>query len=71
MPRPPLALVLVVDFVEDGDEGAGLELVGDGGDFGEAAGLAEGAEEAAVLGVGCLEGAPLGDHDGPGDDATS
>jgi hypothetical protein len=64
-----LALVLVVDFVEDSDEWAGLELVGDGGDFREAAGLAEGADEAAVLGVGCFEGAPLGDHDGPGEDA--
>ncbi len=35
----------------------------------EAAGLAEGADEAAILRVGCFEGAPLGDHDGPGDDA--
>ena len=64
-----LALVLIVDFVEDGDEGAGFELVCDGGDFGEAAGLAEGSEEASILSVGCLEGAPLGDHDGPRDDA--
>ena len=30
-----LALVLVVDLVEDGDERAGLELVGDGGDLAE------------------------------------
>jgi len=63
-----LTLVLVVDFVEDGDQGTRLELVGDGGDFGEAARLAEGSEKAAILGVGCFEGAPLGDHDGPGDD---
>jgi hypothetical protein len=45
-----LALVLVVDLVEDVDQGAGLELLGDGGDFGEAAGLAEGSEEAADSG---------------------
>ncbi len=64
-----LALVLVVDFVEDGDEGAGLELLGHGGNFGEAAGLAEGAEEATVLLVGGFEGAPFGDHHGPGADA--
>jgi hypothetical protein len=64
-----LALVLVVNFVEDGDERSGLELVGDGSDFAEAAGLAEGAQEAAILGLGCFEGTPLGDHDGPGTDA--
>ena len=64
-----LALVLVVDLVEDGDEWRGLELVGDSGDFREAAGLAEGAEEALGLDVGLVEGAPLGDDDGPGDDA--
>ena len=46
-----LALVLVVDFVEDGDQRAGAELVGDGGDFGEAAGVAEGADEALALGL--------------------
>jgi hypothetical protein len=63
-----LALVLVVDLVEDGNERRGLELVGDGGDLGEAAGLAEGAEEALALHVGVVEGAPLGDDDGPGDD---
>jgi hypothetical protein len=62
-----LALVLVVDFVEDVDERAGLELLGDGCDFREAAGLAEGAQEAAILDIGCLERSPLGDHDGPGD----
>ena len=54
-----LALVLVVDLGEDGDQRAGLELVGDGGDLGEAAGLAEGAEEAAALRVGCAEGRHL------------
>ena len=64
-----LALVLVVDLVEDGDEGAGLELLGDGGDFGEATGLAEGAEEALALLAGAAEAAPLGEHDGPGEDA--
>ncbi len=64
-----LALVLVVDLVEDGDERAGLELFGDGGDFAEAAGFAEGAEEALALEVGLAEAAPLGEHDGPGDDA--
>ena len=49
--------------------GRGLELVGDSGDLGEAAGLAEGAEEALGLDVGLVEGAPLGDDDGPGEDA--
>ena len=44
-----LALVLVVDLGEDGDQRAGLELLGHGGDLGEAAGLAEGAEEALAL----------------------
>src|ERR1700722_4868923 len=38
-----LAVVLVVDLEEDGNQRAGLELLGDGGDLGEAAGLAEGA----------------------------
>ncbi len=64
-----LAVVLVVDLEEDGDERAGLELLGDGGDLGEAAGLAEGAEEAAALGAGAAEAAPLGEHDSPGEDA--
>src|SRR5581483_3615738 len=64
-----LALVFVVDLMEDGDEWGRLELVGDRGDFGEAAGLAEGAQEAAALHIGLIEGAPLGDDDGPGDDA--
>src|SRR6202789_3516849 len=64
-----LALVLVVDFVEDFDEGAGLELLGDGGDFAEAAGLAEGTQEAAVLLIRCFKSPPLGEHDRPGDDA--
>ncbi len=50
-----LALVLVVDLVEDGDEGAGLELVGDGGDLAETARFAEGAEEALALRVGLAE----------------
>jgi hypothetical protein len=50
-----LALILVVDLVEDIDEGAGFELLGDGGDFGEAAGLAEGTQEAAILDVGGLD----------------
>jgi hypothetical protein len=44
-------MVLVVDLEEDGDQRAGLELLGDGGDLGEAAGLAEGAEEAVALGA--------------------
>ena len=53
-----LALVLVVDFVEDGDQRAGLELLGDGGDLGQAAGLAEGAEEAlAFFTCACRSGA--------------
>ena len=64
-----LALVLVVDLGEDVDEGAGAELVGEGGDLGEAAGLAEGAEEVLGLAAGAGEGAPLGEHDGPGEDA--
>jgi hypothetical protein len=64
-----LALVLVVDLGEDGDEGAGLELLGDGSDFGEAAGLAEGAEKALALLAGAAEASPLGEHDGPGEDA--
>ena len=44
-----LALVLVIDLDEDGDQRAGLELLGDGGDFRQAAGLAEDAEEAGAL----------------------
>jgi len=64
-----LALVLVVDLVEDGDQRAGLELVGDGGDFAEAAGLAEGADEALALRLRLVEAPPLGEHDGPGEDA--
>ena len=64
-----LALVLVVDLAEDGDEGAGLELLGDGGDFAEAGGFAEGADETLALHLGLREAAPLGEHDGPGEDA--
>ena len=64
-----LALVLVVDLGEDGDQRAGLELLGDGGDLGEAAGFAEGAEEALALLAGAGEASPLGEHDGPGKDA--
>ena len=64
-----LALVLIVDLGEDGDERAGLELLGDGGDLGEAAGFAEGAEEALALLARAGEATPLGEHDGPGEDA--
>jgi hypothetical protein len=64
-----LTLVFVVDFVEDGDERAGLELVGNGGYLAETAGFAEGAEEALALDVGVIEGPPLSNDDGPGDDA--
>jgi hypothetical protein len=64
-----LTLVFVVDFVEDGDQGAGAELVGYGGDFRQAAGLAEGPDERFALGFRGSEGPPLGEHDGPGKDA--
>ena len=47
-----LALVLVVDLAEDGDQGAGFELLGDGGDFAEAGGFAKGADEALALRLG-------------------
>ncbi len=63
-----LAEVLVMDFGEDVDERAGAELVSEGGDLGEAAGLAEGAQEILRLGLGAREAAPLGEHDGPGED---
>ena len=61
--------VFVVDFGEDGDEWGGLELLGDGGDFREAAGFAEGSEETGALGAGAREGSEFGDHDGPGEEA--
>ena len=64
-----LALVLVVDLAEDGDQRAGLELLGDGGDFAEPRRFAKGANEAQALRVGSAEAGPLGDHDGPGKDA--
>ena len=64
-----LAVVLVVDFGEDGDERAGFELVHDGGDFAETRGFAEGADKACALGLGLAEAGPLGEHDGPGEDA--
>ena len=54
---------------EDGDQGAGLELVGDGGDFAEASRFSEGADEARALRLRAAEARPLGDHDGPGEDA--
>src|SRR5258707_5135652 len=50
-----LPLVLVVDLAEDGDERAGLELLGDSGDFAEPCRFAEGAKEAQALGVGPAE----------------
>ena len=49
--------------------GDGLELLGDGCDFREAAGLAEGSQEARALSAGGAEGTELRDHDGPGEDA--
>jgi len=64
-----LALVLVVDFVENGNQRAGAELVGYGSDFREAAGLAECPHELLALGLSGPEGPPLGEHDGPGKDA--
>jgi hypothetical protein len=61
-----LALVLVVDLGEDGDQRAGLELLGDGGDLAQPSGLAKGAQEAAFCLSALLEAGPLGEHDGPG-----
>jgi len=69
-PAAGLALVFVGDFVEDRDQGTGAELVGYGGYLAEPAGLTEGADEAAGLFFGGAEGAPLGDHDRPGEDAA-
>ena len=66
-----LALVLVVDLGEDGDQRAGLELIGDCGDLAQPARFAEGAEEALALRLGSAEAGPLGEHDGPGEDARS
>ncbi len=63
-----LALVFVVDLGEDGDQWRGLELLSDGGDFGEATGLAEGSEEAGRLGARGGEGAGFREDDGPGED---
>ena len=64
-----LSLVLIVDLVEDGDEGAGLELIGDGGDLAQATRFAKGADETLALRVRFAEAGPLGEHDGPGEDA--
>ena len=65
-----LALVLVVDLVEDGDERAGLELVGDGGDFAERRPDLRKARRKRWLCVcALLKLRPLGEHDGPGEDA--
>ncbi len=64
-----LALVFVVDLVEDRDQGAGLELVRDGGELAESARFAEGADEALSLHRSFPEAGPLGEHDGPGEDA--
>src|SRR5262249_16846315 len=64
-----LPLVLVVNLAEDGDQGAGPELLGDGGDFAEPRRFTKGTDEAKALRVGPAEAGPLGDHDGPGHDA--
>ena len=64
-----LAVVLVVDFGEDGDQRRGAELLGGGGDFGQAAGFTEGAQEAGGLVARGGEGAELGEDDGPGEEA--
>ena len=63
-----LAMVFVVDFVEDGDERRGAELLGGRGDLGEAAGFAEGPEEPRGLIARFGEAAELGDDDRPGKD---
>src|SRR6185312_925412 len=64
-----LPLVLVVDLVEDSDQRAWPELVGDGGDLRKAPGLAESAYELLALGFRSSECFPLREHDGPGKDA--
>ena len=64
-----LAFVFVESAFEDTDQRARTELIGDGGDILKALGFAEGAEEASTLNAGATEQAPLGEDDGPGDEA--
>ncbi len=58
-----------MDLGEDCDEGAGLELVSNVGDFAEAARLTKRADEALALGLSSAKAGPLGEHDRPGEDA--
>ena len=62
---------LVVGAFKHGDQRAGLELLGHGGDVLQALGLAEGAHEAVALRAGAAEQSPFGKDDGPGDNAEN
>src|SRR5690348_309926 len=62
-----LAAVLVVGVLEDAHQRAGLELLRHGGYVLDARGLAEGAHKAPALRPRPLQGAPLGQDDGPGE----
>jgi hypothetical protein len=63
------AAVGFVDGVEDIDQRAGFELLADRNDFLQAAGLAEGADEAPALVARAFEAGKFADDDGPGEDA--
>ena len=64
-----LALVGLVDVYVDLCERAGLVVVGEGSDFLQARGAAEGVDEVAAFARGLAEGAHLAEDDGPGIEA--
>jgi len=67
----PLAFEFFIAVLEDANEGAGAELVGDRSHVLKALGLAEGAEKASALYTGAAKQAPLGEDNGPGQNAES
>ena len=64
-----LALILIVNLSKDGDKRRGLELLGDGGDFAQAARFSESPKETRTLHPCGAEGSVLRKDDGPGEDA--
>jgi hypothetical protein len=66
-----LALVFQESAFEDADQRAGAELIGHAGDILQTLGFAEGAKEASALHAGAAQQAPLGEDDGPGNEAES
>src|ERR1700721_2651048 len=71
VPRPWKASMMPMTVPKSPMKGerAGLELLGNRGDLAESGRFTEGTDEACALRLSFPKAGPLGDHDGPREDA--